>query len=274
VLIATTCVADTLKNLVRAIAANSDLAGRAFGTGTTAHATVTAAGNNRIRQIWSQEGTFSGAIFAVAGDTMYRIDKDGTITALSGTLATGGTPIIVGTDLRVFVADGTNLFYYDGNTPALTQITVPDSQSVVHVTVLNFYVIVLIANSQRFYWIEPDAVTINALNFAEAEAFPDEGISVRTIGDVFWLFGEESSEMWYHDVIDTDAPFKRQKGVAFTRGIVEGTDVRIDDSSLIVVGDDYIVYHVVNGQPRPISNNGIAERIRDAIEAQFGSILD
>ena len=84
VLIATTSTADSMKNLVRAVAANSDLDSRAFGASTTAHPDVDAQGNNRIRQIWSQEGTFFGALFAVAGDTLYRIDKDGTITGIAG----------------------------------------------------------------------------------------------------------------------------------------------------------------------------------------------
>lgn len=266
------CAADSLKNLVRAIAATTDLAARAYGTGTVAHTTVMAAGDKRIRQIWSQEGTFSGALFVIAGQTAYRIDKDGTTTALVGTISGDGTPIIDGTDARVFIADGTNLWMYTGSS-TLQQITVPDSAAVVSVAVLNFFVLVLLSNSQRFYWIEPDAVTIDALNFAEAETKPDESTSLKVVGDYFWFFGKQSSEMWYHDTADADAPFKRQKGVAFTRGVVEGTDVRIDASRVAVIGDDNIAYLITNGQPQPISNNGISERVRLAKEAQFGAVL-
>jgi len=71
-------------------------------------------GTGPIRNQFSQEGTFDGALFVVSGDKLFRLDKDGTKTAIGGTILGAGAPSMAGTDEFLFIADGTLLQFYDG----------------------------------------------------------------------------------------------------------------------------------------------------------------
>lgn len=226
--------AATISNLIAAINGAAG-EGAVYGAGTVASTLITAA--------------------AASGDAM---DVTAILAGTSGnsitttdTIGSGGGGWGAGT-----LSGGAN--------GSLTSISTPDSVGIVAIDILAQHVVCVVSNSQRFYWILPGEETIDSLNFAEAEQQPDELISCRTQGDVIWLFGESSSEVWYADPNATDAAarFVRQQGQAFSRGIVEGTDVVLDNT-LIVVGDDDVVY-VIRGGMEAVSTPFISETIRRA----------
>jgi hypothetical protein len=148
-----------------------------------------------------------------------------------------------------------------GGTHQLLGVPTPDDVGVVSLATSKSFVIAVVANSQRFYWIEPGFTTIDPINFASAESIPDEIISVLAVGDQLWFFGQGSTEPWYVTTNPLDRLLPSQ-GRAFSRGVVEGTPVVVKDS-VVLVGNDGIVYSV-SGGPQRISTNGIEERIRIA----------
>lgn len=233
-----------------------------------AHRYRTAVGAGPIRQIASSQGCFNNDAFVVSGSELYRVAKNAgaadTVTQIPGFVdgitADDNPEICIRTD-AVFIADGFTLKQTNG-VAALASVVVPDGLGVVSLDIINGYIILVIANSQRCYWINPGELTIDPLNFFEAERAPDWVHQVRTVGDQFWLLGYEVTEVWRHTGAAL-APFQRIEGRLFDRGIWGGTAVRIKDS-VVVVGNDGRVYNVV-GAPEPISNPGIAEIIRDAI---------
>lgn len=353
---------------------------------------LTSIGDGPIRAMFTQEGTFGGALFVVSGTSLYRLNKDMTLQPITGTVAGEGSPVMCATATHLFICDGTALQYYDGDevfatsvltltanptngetvtigadvytfvsaltggggapyevliganasasidnliaainagagagtlygdgTPestyvgasagagdtmdvtavlggaaansiattetlangswtgatlaggvngTLTAIATPDNVGIVSIDILAQQVLCVVSNSQRFYWILPGEVTIDPLNFAEAEQQPDELISVRVIGDRAFMFGTKTTEVWTANPAPDNASenFVRQQGYAFSRGILEGTDVAIEDT-LIVVGEDGIIY-AVGGEIQRISNHGVEEQIRLAIKAE------
>lgn len=148
---------------------------------------------------------------------------------------------------------------------ALSGVPVPDDEGIVSICVLNGYVLCAVANSDRIYFIRPGAIIIEDLDFFTAEAQPDEIISLLTLGDQFYAFGTQNTQVFYATG-DSDAPFAPVQGRAFSQGVFEGTSVLVNQQ-LFVVGQDCIVY-AVSGGPRPVSNNGVSERIRKAIVAE------
>jgi hypothetical protein len=62
------------------------------------------------------------------------------------------------------------------------------------------------------------------------------------------------------------APFQRQQGRLFDKGIWEGTIVQVKDD-VMAVGTDGTVYRI-GAEPVVVSTPGIAERLREAINAQ------
>lgn len=151
-----------------------------------------------------------------------------------------------------------------GGEHRLEGVTVPDDEPVVALAELNSFVILVIGNSQRFYWIRPSEIRIDGLDFAEAESEPDELLSVMRIGDALYMLGQSSTEVWYANTSTAiDAPtFLRQQGLAFSQGTLPGTAARLRNR-LVVIAEDGIVYQIAGG-PTRISTSGVEERIRTA----------
>ncbi len=151
-----------------------------------------------------------------------------------------------------------------GGAQALNGVPTPDDVGVVSLATLASFVLVAVAQSQRFYWIRPGEVVIDPLDFAEAESEPDQLIELLRVGDAVYMFGQSSTEVWYASGNEA-APFFPQQGLAFSQGAIEGTSVQIR-TQVITVAEDGKVYQIAGG-PQRISDNGIEERIRKALLA-------
>lgn len=147
-------------------------------------------------------------------------------------------------------------------------VPTPDDVGIISVTELGSFVVCVVANSQRVYFIRPGETTIDADDFFEAESETDDLLEAITVGDQAWLIGQKSIEPWYlNGDPDPDAnPFSLVQGRPFSIGAIEGTIVKLANS-VFIVGSDKIVYRIEGG-PAVISNSGIAERVRKALKAE------
>lgn len=164
-----------------------------------------------------------------------------------------------------------------GGEPSFTQVIVPDDVGVVSVGYVAGFIIVVTAQgfgvNGRFYWINPGEVTIDPLNFATAERSPDPVISVRVVGDQFWLLGTNSTEVWYPTGDSTGiTPFARVQGRLFDSGVWGGTDIAIRDT-VVLVDNDGVVYAITGAGPKRISNSSIEERMREGIRLASTDII-
>ena len=226
------------------------------------------AGDGPGRRLYRQPGFSNGDLFHVSGADLFKhhMEANRTVTTsqITGTVDGDGSPDIAATSEYLFITDGFTLQYTNG-TAALATIVTPDDIPMISLDVFNGYVLCVQNDSDRFYWIQPGAVTIDPLDFATAEKLPDRVLQVRTVGDEFWLLGEETIEVW-RATGDGDAPFQRIDARRYDFGIFGGTAVRLKDTSVTVVADDGTVYRIA-GVPNPISTTSVAERTRDAIFA-------
>lgn len=156
-----------------------------------------------------------------------------------------------------------------GGIHSLNGVATPDDVGIVSLTTIASHVIAVAAQSQRFFWVLPGEISIDPLNFAEAESEPDEVISAMAVADQFWLFGQSTTEAWV-PTGDADVPFQPIRGQAFARGVIEGTPVKVNDQ-VVVVGNDLIVYAVRGGVQR-VSNHGVEEVIRKAVAAERANV--
>ena len=233
-------------------------------------------GTGPIRGLHSEPGAFGGDIFVVSYDTLYRMDVHLNTTSLQTGLNNPDSGAVnmcitqaIGSDPEyLFVADGRNLWVYDGTSTSV--ITTPDDIGIFDVVTIASYVICIPVQEDeflgRFYWIEPGEITIDSLNFATAETYPDAVMGVKRLGDNFWLPGERSTEVWYVTG-DATAPMSRVQGVVFDRGTWEATAVSIKEELMLVDGDGGVFRGNGRGFQR-ISNPGIEEEIRRAISNQ------
>lgn len=238
-------LAISVRNLYYAINANEGTAGTDYSTGTTANTNV---------EGLAYTGTDLFIQARVAG-----ISGNGITTTETMANAVFNDPTLT-----------------DGGTDQLAQVTVPGDLGAISVAHINSFVIVVPVQSEtaesigKFYWIEPGEVKIDPLDFATAERSPDKIHQVLTYGDMFWLFGQKTTEPWI-TTGDPAAPMQRFQGILFDRGAWEGTAVQVKDS-LIVCDEDGGVFMINNGQNR-ISRPDIEERIRKAIQRQEANPL-
>lgn len=162
-----------------------------------------------------------------------------------------------------------------GGVHALQGVPVPDGVGIRSLASLDGYVLASVALSQKFFWIEPGATTIDPLNFASKESNPDNIQDMITIGDQTLICGDGSTENWFATG-DFDAPFLPNEGRTYRRGVIAGTPVAVKDS-LILVGDDQVVYSIgyTSGDSSQygvhrISNHGVEERIRVQLRREQG----
>lgn len=173
-----------------------------------------------------------------------------------GSVEAGPASIAV-TTLAAGVVAGGKFFTTDGTT--VTPVAIPDDRIAVDVDQLNGYFLVL-TDTGRFYWLVPGETEIDALDFATAESSGDKGRAIRRIGDEFFIFGSDSTEVW-QSTGDLDAPFARAGGRLYQRGVMDRETVRRFDNALVWVGDDGTVYRL-GSVPQAISEPAIDERIR------------
>lgn len=199
------------------------------------------------------------------------------VTLTSVTQGTGGnSTTFTVTGGTALTASGSG-HLANGGVDALQGVTMPGGVAANSLTQVSSYILVSVANSQQFYWVNPGDIVIDPLNFASKESSPDNITHLRAVGDQVLVIGEKSTENWY--ATGTFAsPFAPIQGRVYARGAITGTPVVVDDG-VMLVGDDGRVY-TIGFQPGDgtdaswgvtrISNNGIEERIRYQLRREAG----
>ncbi len=155
-----------------------------------------------------------------------------------------------------------------GGNQDLHGVTVPTGEAIKCVAALDSYLFASVANSNKFFYLPPGEITIDALDFATKESAPDPIIDIKRMGDVMVIMGAASTEFWAATG-DADNPFAPIEGRTLSRGIIEGTAVAVNESLVILVGNDGIVYKLESGVTR-VSDHGIEEHIRIQLRREAG----
>lgn len=219
-------------------------------------------GEGPIRTLYTQPGVFGGDLFIVSGNELYRYNGVDAPLLIAGAVMGNGYPVMTSMSVpafeAIFITDGETLQYYTG-VGGLNLSIVPADVVFSDLATLASYVICAQANSHKFYWIAPGETDVDALAFSSAESEPDEIVGIMAAGDQLWIFGQSSTESWY-PTGDTDQPFLRSQGRAFSQGILPHTLARVQDA-IVVVGQDRVAYRIAGG-PERISHHGIEEMLR------------
>jgi len=180
---------------------------------------------------------YNDLAYFVVGDTFYEVDSDGNATS-RGTLNTDAGRVSMahnGTrtaaNQQIMIVDGFDGYIYDNNTQTTSVITDTDFTETQSVIFLDGYFIFAQKGTDRF-WLTSlyDGTTVDATDFATAEAFPDVLLSL--IGDrrELFLFGEETTEVWYNTG-SSDNTFARFQGGMTEMGCAAAfTPTRFDNS--------------------------------------------
>jgi hypothetical protein len=225
-------------------------------------------GAGPIRGLWQH----NSYMYVVSGNTFYQVSSSyvatakGTITGTNPvTMADNGTQIMIAAD-----PDG---YIYNTSTGVFAQITDPDFPGASVVDYLDGYFVFIEPNSQRI-WVTAllDGTSVDPLDFVSAEGDPDDIVSMIVDHREVWLFGKNSTEVWYNAGL-SDFPLVRIQGAFNELGCAARYSVAKMNNQVYWLGKDDrgqgIVY-VANGyQGQRISTHAVEWQIQ-----QYGSMTD
>lgn len=218
-------------------------------------------GSGPIRGLWSVEG----ALYVASGSELYKVDSNLNATKLGDITGTG--PVSMADNgLQLFVACNPDGYIYNFTTNVFAQITDPDFPGAVNVGYLDGYFVFNEPNSQRV-WITAllDGLSVDPLDFASAEGSPDGLVSLIIDHREAWLFGTNSTEVWYNSG-NPDFPLERIQGAYNEIGCVAPYSVAKLDNSVFWLGADArgqgVVYRANGYQGVRVSTHAVEYAIQ------------
>lgn len=190
-------------------------------------------GSGPIRGLWA----YQGFGYVVSGNGLYRIDTDWNALYLG--VITGSGPVSMADNgTQLFIAANPLGYIYNRNTNALQQITDSDFPGAQIVGYLDGFFVFTQPDTQQF-WATAilDGADIDALDFASAEGYPDNIVSMLIDHREIWLFGTTSTEVWYN-AGSPDFPFQRIQGAYNEFGCIAPYGVCKADNQIFWIGQD------------------------------------
>lgn len=220
-------------------------------------------GNGEVRGLWVTTGGTPGAyaLFGVIGSTVYRFDSNYNATNL-GTLPNNSGPIsMVDNGTQIAIAHQSGMHWVALTGSAIAPVSGAPSGSIL--SALDNYVS-FTENVGGEFGITAlgDLSTIDPLDVATAEGWPDDCVSNLVLHREDWLFGTDSIEIWG----DTGAalfPLERIPGGFIEQGCAAKKSPAKLDNSVFWLGRDRngrgIAYRSNAYTPLRISNHGIED---------------
>jgi hypothetical protein len=214
----------------------------------------------------------AGRLFAVVGSTLYEITGAGVATA-RGTLATSSGPVSMADNgTALVVVDGTYGYQFTLATNAFAQIADPDWPAATHVAFHDGYFVLNTSGTGQFVITDLYGTGVDPLDFATAEGAPDDTVSLLVDHRELWLFGEETTEVWFNSGA-ADFPFARLDGAFIEQGCAAPFSPAKMDNAVYWLSKDRVGHgHVMRAQgyqPQIVSTRAVEHAIQG-----YGTISD
>lgn len=208
----------------------------------------------------------TGQLLVVSGANVYEVFSHWAAQMRSGGLASSSG--------RVSLADdGTRMLIGDGGATAF-QCPLAAGSAVVavadpdcpggHLAWQDGYYIHNKPNTGQFQISDLNAITYDPLDIATAEGRPDRLVLPISVGRTLWLFGEQTTEVWWNSG-NADFPFERNQSAFIETGTVSAGSVSRAASSVVWVGSDErgrgTVWHAQGFQPVRISTHAVEQAL-------------
>jgi hypothetical protein len=237
-------------------------------------------GTGPIRGLWAHQ-TNGTDFYVVSGTEVYKLTGlTATPTKIGDVSGTGPVSIADNGAVIFFACNGPSYTYYeptgefdqitDANFPGAKTVSYldtlfvfnePDSQRIWSVDTINP------ANGDYIY-----PLVFNALDFSSADGSPDGVVAVNADHRQLWVFGTDSTEVWYNAGL-ANFPLSPIQGAFNEIGCVASYSVAKLDNTLFWLGTDArgqgIVYRANGYNAARVSTHAVEYAI-----AQYGDISD
>jgi hypothetical protein len=184
-------------------------------------------------------------IYRVVGTTLYSVTSDGTHTTI-GTIPGTERCMLKAIGSQVIIINGSGALYvWNGTT--LTLNTDPGIGSPRGATVVNNQAIYDEGAGQRFSVSDVALpLTVNGLNYAAAESFPDDLLIPYGYKETLMLMGADGIELWWNSG-QGNPPFDKIQGGGINIGLGAIHSVADNPDYVFLLGSDRNVYTVTGG---------------------------
>jgi hypothetical protein len=219
-------------------------------------------GSGPIRGLWA----FGDYGYAVSGSTLYQIDSSWTAIA-KGAVDGSGSVSMADNGTQLFIAANPQGYIYNAGTDTFQQITDPDFPGATTVGYIDGYFTFNEPNSQKI-WVTQllDGTSIDPLEFASAEGNPDNVVAVFVDHREVWVFGSNSTEVWY-DAGLLDFPLTRIQGAFNELGCAAPYSIAKMDNQVYWLGKDArgqgIVYKAAGYIGQRVSTHAIEWQMQE-----------
>jgi len=225
-------------------------------------------GSGPIRGLW----VTNGVAYVVSGSEFYSLSTSYTATLIGSVTGTG--PVSMADNgTQIFIACNPLSYIYNVSTAVFAQITDVDFPGAGSVGYLDGYFVFNEPDSQKF-WVTSllDGTSVDPLDFASAEGYPDNVVALIVDHREIFLFGNNSVEVWY-DAGTPDFPLARIQGAFMEVGCEAAYSVAKLDNSVFWLGSDArgrgVVYRANGYTPARISSHAVEYAIQS-----YGNITD
>ncbi|HMU15845.1 MAG TPA: hypothetical protein PKC95_00240 [Thauera aminoaromatica] len=197
-----------------------------------------------------------GTLYAVAGSTLYKIDEHGGATSL-GAVSGSGKLMFAGNGVEIVLSNKS--IFANGTVSAITD---PDLPAISAIGYLDGYVVYSESGTGKWGCSELySGATYDALDFASAEAYPDDLVTLAVDHRQVLLFGQETTEIWWNSGAGAGFPFERLAGGFIEYGCLSVHGVAKQDNSVFWLANDRTIRRLTGQTPVRVSQHGVEEKL-------------
>lgn len=199
--------------------------------------------------------TMADIAYAVSGQSLYRIDEDGTATLIGGEISGSDLVSMDDNGTQLAIANGDFGYIYAADT-GFQLITDTDFHPADTVAFINAVFAFNRTGTNEFFVSDNlDGLTYSDI-FASAEWKSDQIKAVVNHIESLYLLGSNTIEGWY-STGDPNFPFRRYDGSAIDRGIAASQAFVSDSQLLFFLGNDRVAYKLAAGSLVPLSTEAL-----------------
>ena len=125
---------------------------------------------------------------------------------------------------------------------------------------------ILASRHGQFFHSNLDSSDFDQLDFASAESNPDEIVGLSVLNRRIYIFGSRTIEQWFN-AGGRDFAFRRDASMALNIGCASRASIAQNESHIVFLGSNGIVYAVAGGQARPISSETVSYDIDRSLQS-------
>lgn len=205
----------------------------------------------------------NGRLFAAAGSTLYELDRAAASTAY-GTLVTSTGPVdMAANTTQLIIVDGGYGYTKTLTSGSAARITSSAFYGSNRVGFIDGYALFNRPDTGQFYATAiNDAQSLDANDYATAEASPDNLISLLVDHREVWLFGRDTTEIWVDNPNGADFPFERMQSAFIEVGCIAPFSAQKIDETVIWLSKEGVVWMAQGYRPKPISDEFVCKKLQ------------